>query len=127
MSNGAMGLADDSKALNSRVITLPRLLLLSVLDELPEGEGAMYRELKAGLKMNDGILLANIRALIKMEYIVQKKEKFENDKMTAYYITPSGREEIRRVKAWAAKWGGDNGGLGQGNSVLSGTGNKAKS
>jgi len=104
MSSNLLELAAESKALNSKIFSLPRILLLSALAELPEGEGATYRELRAGLALDDGVVFANLKVLAKMEYVQESKVKLENEKMTQYFITGAGREALAGVRAWLARW-----------------------
>jgi DNA-binding MarR family transcriptional regulator len=95
-----VSLAKDSKALNPDVFSIIRfqlLLNLSVADE------ASYRELKAGLQINDGALYTNLKALEKMGYINSRKELIGKKKLEIYWITPSGREEWNQIKEWLKK------------------------
>jgi DNA-binding transcriptional ArsR family regulator len=108
MRDGLLGLVGESKALNSKLFSLPRLLILSALEELPEGEGATYRELKASLGLGDGVLFANLNVLAEMGYVKLETVKVGNEKMTSYAVTNQGREEFRMVKIWMKKLlGGD--------------------
>ena len=122
-------LAAQSKALNSKIFSLPRILLLSALEELPEGEGAIYRELKASLEMDDGVVFANLKVLAAMGYVLESKVKLEKEEMTQYVITPSGREALAQVRTWLVKWsgGGGNGRHQQGHSNSGRIGHKAES
>lgn len=106
MHGHLVDLAAESKALNSKIFSLPRLLLLSALAELPNGEGAIYRELKAGLSLEDGVVFANLKVLIEYGYVKESKVKLEKEKMTQYEITESGRDALSQVRAWLAAWSG---------------------
>ncbi|OIO21456.1 hypothetical protein AUJ17_02395 [Candidatus Micrarchaeota archaeon CG1_02_47_40] len=104
-------IVSDSKALNSKVFSLPRLLILSSLDELPERESAQYRELKGALGLGDGVLFANLKALLQMGYIQEGEAKVEERNMTVYSIAKEGKEELKRLREWFLKWinlGGEN-------------------
>lgn len=99
-----LDLVGESKALNSKLFSLPRMLLLSVLAQLPQGETAQYRELRAELGLNDGVLFTNLKVLITMGYVQSAPARFENETMTTYSITLEGRAELERIKNWLAKW-----------------------
>ncbi|HIH29931.1 TPA: transcriptional regulator [Candidatus Micrarchaeota archaeon] len=106
MAGGTLGLLDESAALNSRVFSKTRLLILSVLDELPEGDSATFRELKAGLRLNEGVLFTNLGVLKEMGYVEEIDVKVRKRNMTAYHITNQGREELRSLESWFRKWAG---------------------
>jgi len=96
-------LVGESKALNSKIFSLPRMLLLHSLENLGS-DGATYRELKAGLRMEDGVLFSKLTALKKMGYVREEKVRLENQEMTAFFITSEGREALKDVKEWLGKW-----------------------
>jgi len=102
MAGGALGLVGESAALNPKIFSKTRLLILSVLGELPEGESATFRELKAGLKLNEGVLFTNLAVLKEMKYI-RETEVNAGRKMTAYSITREGREELKMLDEWLKK------------------------
>ena len=106
MHGRLLDLAQDSGVLNSKIFSLPRLLLLSALDELPQGEGAIYRELRAGLALDDGVVFANLKVLADMGYVKESKVKLEKEEMTQYEITESGRDALSQVRTWLANWSG---------------------
>jgi len=101
MVGGMLELVEESAALNPKILSKSRLLILSVLDEL-EGEGATFRELKAALRINEGVLFTNIGVLEEMGYVGESKVKVEK-KMTSYNITKEGRDELRKVDEWLKK------------------------
>ncbi len=89
----------SAKELDSDLITLPRLQILSALYPL-NGEVALYRDLKAGLELGDGILFFNLRALEKRGYISKEREQFGSRKMTEYRITGKGKEAFKKIILW---------------------------
>jgi DNA-binding MarR family transcriptional regulator len=99
-----IGLAAETKAINSKLLSLPRVLIMSALEELPEGEVATFRELKAALGLNDGVLFANLKVLGKMGYCEEQKVKFENEGMTGYKITAQGKADFDALRLWLKKW-----------------------
>ena len=96
-------LVRDSKALNSRLFSLPKLLILDSLEEYGL-DGAAYREIKAGLELEDGILYTSLSALKKMHYISVKKIRLENQTMTSYSLTSDGKQALDDVKRWLKQW-----------------------
>jgi DNA-binding MarR family transcriptional regulator len=106
MKDRILGLVAESKALNSKVFSLPRLLILAALEDLGE-DGSTYRELKAGLDMEDGALFSNLVALEAMEYVKKTKVELENKEMHSYSITPEGKETLGELRSWIRKWMGD--------------------
>jgi len=129
MLGGLLELAGESGSLNSKLFSLPRLLILSSLDQMPTGDLTPFRDLSKGLGLNDGVLFSNLKVLIKMGYAIEEPIKEEKEKMTGYAITEVGRVELRRVVFWIGRWAGGMGygKSGQGDSVLQGAGNQSKS
>jgi len=95
-------LVRDAHALNSKLISVPRLLILASLEDLGL-DGAAYRELKAGLEMDDGLLYSNLDALKEMGYVKEKEIRLENKEMTSYHITEDGKEALNSARAWLKK------------------------
>ncbi len=93
-----------SKALNSKLFSLPRMLIMRSLADLPEGEVVPFRELKASLDLGDGVLFANLKVLKRMEYIEEQKVTVQGEEMHAYALTKSGREELERMRNWISRW-----------------------
>ena len=106
MANGILELVDEVHTLNSKIISVPRLLILVSLEKLGL-DGAVYRELKAGLEMDDGILYSNLKALEEMRYIKEKDVKLENKELASYHITDEGKEALVEIrKANEQVWSG---------------------
>lgn len=103
MDGNTLALLEEARALNSKLFTLPRLELLSVLDYYAP-DSVEFRELKAALKMTDGKLLTNIYSLQKMGYVKSEKGNVENKTLTGYQITTEGRLDLAKVRAWLRKW-----------------------
>lgn len=102
MRDNIIDLVAEAKALNSKVFSLPRILLLVSLEDLGE-DGSSYRELKAGLDLEDGILFSNLNALEEMGYIKSKDVIVEKKKMTSYAITKEGKETLQALRVWFKK------------------------
>lgn len=96
-------LISEAKVLNSKAVSLPRILILLTLKDLQE-DGATYRELKIGLEMADGILYSNLNALEEMGYLKSNDITLENKKMTSYSITQEGKEALNSLCSWFRKW-----------------------
>jgi DNA-binding PadR family transcriptional regulator len=103
MKQDFLSLLMESKALNSKVFSLTRIQLLASLAVLPY-EGATFRELKASLEMDDGVLYANLNVLMEMRYLRSKKVRVEKKELESYIITPEGIEEWNRVKDWLRRF-----------------------
>ena len=103
MGGNIIDLVEDAKALNSKIFSLPRILILAVLEDLGD-DGSIYRELKAGLEMEDGVLFSNLKVLEEMGYIKSREVTLEKKNMTAYSITDEGREALDALCAWFKKW-----------------------
>jgi DNA-binding MarR family transcriptional regulator len=105
MEDRVIGLVNDSKALNSKIFSLPKILILISIEKLGE-DGATYTDLRAGLDLKDGILHSNLRTLKKMGYVSEKKVRLEKKTLRAYSITDEGKEALLSVRAWFRKWSG---------------------
>jgi len=128
MPGGLLELAGEAGAFNSKLISLPRLLILSALDPVPKGDLTPFRDLSRGLGLNDGVLFANLKVLIKMGYVVGESIKEGNENMTGYAITDVGRLELGKIVFWIGRWAGGMGygKSGQSDSVLQGAGHQTK-
>jgi DNA-binding PadR family transcriptional regulator len=102
MTDGILALVREAQAINSKLVSVPRLLILSSLENLGL-DGAAYRELKAGLEMEDGLLYSNLKALEEMGYLKEKDVKLGNKEMASYYITDDGKEALNAARAWLKK------------------------
>lgn len=103
MRENILDLINESKALNSKIFSLSRMLMLSSLESFGE-DGSTYRELKAGLDMDDGALFSNLKALEEMGYIAKKEVEVENKKMTSFHITKEGKEALHMLRSWLKRW-----------------------
>ena len=103
MDGDTLALLEKARALNSKLFSLPRLQLVSILAYYAP-DGVEFRELKAALKMTDGKLLSNIYALEKMGYLKAAKVNVENKTLTAYRLTEEGKLEYARIRAWLREW-----------------------
>lgn len=98
-----MGLVDESKTLNSKIFTLLRLELMSILASFGE-DGITYRELKASLGVSDGALYSNLKVLEKMGYVKPSTIKIEGKELESYKITAEGQIEWERASKWIGKF-----------------------
>jgi DNA-binding MarR family transcriptional regulator len=102
MKDNIIGLVAEAKALNSKVFSLPLILILVSLEDLGD-DGSSYRELKAGLDLEDGILFSNLNVLEEMGYIKSRDVTVEKKKMTSYAITKEGKENLEALRSWFKK------------------------
>ena len=65
-------------------------------------DGASYRELKAFLAMQDGILYSNLKALEEMQYVKFEKSKGlkPSKELDVIVITPEGKAALEKTKTW---------------------------
>jgi len=103
MHRDTLSIMDESQALNAKIFSLTRLKLLSSLAVLGP-DGATYRELKAALGIQDGVLYANLQALEEMGYLASKKIKFEGKELQLFSITSEGQEEWKRTREWLCRF-----------------------
>lgn len=102
MKANVLELVAEAKVLNSKVFSLPRILILASLEDLGP-DGSTYRELKAALEMEDGTLFSNLSALEEMGYIRKAKVELENKEMHAYSITNEGKAVLDSLRSWFRK------------------------
>lgn len=103
MQNDILSILNESEALNAKVFSLVRLKLLASLAALGP-DGATYRELKAALDINDGVLFANLNVLKDMGYLTSEKITSEGKELELYTITPEGQDEWKRTKTWLCRF-----------------------
>ena len=103
MQDDILSILNESEALNAKVFSLVRLKLLASLAVLGP-DGATYRELKAALNINDGVLFANLNVLKDMRYLTSEKITSEGKELELYTITPNGQDEWNRVKTWLCRF-----------------------
>ncbi|MFA5382654.1 MAG: transcriptional regulator [Candidatus Micrarchaeia archaeon] len=94
-----LNLVENSKAINSNLFSRQRILILKSLESLDQ-EGAVFRQLKAFLELDDGSLASSLKMLEEIGFIKSKKIKLENKNMTQYFITNHGKEEFNIFKKW---------------------------
>ncbi|ACL17346.1 transcriptional regulator [Methanosphaerula palustris] len=103
MQDDILSILNESEALNAKVFSLVRLKLLASLAALGR-DGATYRELKAALTINDGVLFANLNVLKDMGYLTSEKITSDGKELELYTITPNGQDEWKRVKTWLCRF-----------------------
>jgi DNA-binding MarR family transcriptional regulator len=103
MQDDILSILNESEALNAKVFSLVRLKLLASLAVLGR-DGATYRELKAALTINDGVLFANLNVLKDMGYLTSEKITSDGKELELYTITPTGQDEWKRVKTWLCRF-----------------------
>jgi len=103
MDDRIIGLVGEAKLVNSKIFSLPRLLILMSLENLGQ-DGATFTELRAGLDLKDGILHSNLKTLKEMGYIAERKVKLEKKTLKSYSMTEEGREALLTARNWFRKW-----------------------
>ena len=103
MQNDILSILNESETLNAKVFSLVRLKLLASLAALGP-DGATYRELKAALDINDGVLYANLNVLKDMGYLTSEKITSEGKELELYIITPEGLDEWTRIRTWLCRF-----------------------
>jgi len=103
MHSDFLSVMNESQALNAKVFSLVRLKLLASLAVLGP-DGATYRELKAALDINDGLLFANLNVLKENGYLVSGKVTSDGKELELYSITPDGLDEWNRVRDWLCRF-----------------------
>ncbi len=93
----------EAAALNAKVVSLPRLQLLRILEYF-HPDGIEFRELQSAMNMSDGKLLSNLYALRDFGYLRPEEVKVENKTLTIYNLSPSGLAEWQRTRHWLIKW-----------------------
>ena len=95
---------EEAKAVNSKIVSLKRLLILLILRGYGPEE-VTFRELTVGLSMKEGIFQSHIALLIKMGYVKQRKVPFnEKKKLTVYAITPEGEAALAKFENLFGDW-----------------------
>ena len=102
MQNDILSILNESEGLNAKVFSLVRLKLLASLAALGP-DGATYRELKAALDINDGVLFANLNVLKDMGYLTSEKITSEGKELELYTITTEGQDEWKRTQSLAVQ------------------------
>ena len=103
MQNDILSILNESEGLNAKVFSLVRLKLLASLASLGP-DGATYRELKAALDINDGVLFANLNVLKDMGYLRSEKITSDGKELELYTITAEGHDEWKRIKSWLRRF-----------------------
>ncbi len=103
MPDDILSILNESEALNAKVFSLVRMKLLASLAALG-ADGATYRELKAALSINDGVLFANLNVLKDMGYLTSEKIISDGKELELYTITPEGQDEWERITSWLRRF-----------------------
>ncbi len=101
---------EEAKTLNSKLFSLPRILILLSLSALQKKESATYRELKSAIGLSDGVLFANLKVLKDMGYIKEEKVKVDNETMTSYFVTSLAKEDLKKMFSWVRNVSGESNG-----------------
>ena len=91
-------LLEKSKKINESTVTLTRTLIMALLEYFIDG--IQFRELSTALNISDGKLISNLNKLIDFEYVGKFEEQIENKKINIYYLTKSGKAELKRIIEW---------------------------
>ncbi|MGD0817827.1 MAG: transcriptional regulator [Methanomassiliicoccales archaeon] len=102
MTRDMLEVIGESKSLNSKLFSLIRIQIMSSLAELGR-DGSSYRELKAVLNEDDGVLNSNLKALEGMGYIESKDVKIEQKNLKSYNITTEGEIAWNVTRIWLKK------------------------
>jgi hypothetical protein len=103
MQDDLLTILNESEGLNAKAFSLVRLKLLAGL-AAPGPDGATYRELRAALNINDGVLFANLNVLKDMGYLTSGKITSEGKELELYIITAEGLDEWDRIRAWLCRF-----------------------
>ena len=103
MQQDFLKLIDEAQALNSKLFSLIRFELMANLAVFGD-DGVTYRELKAALKLSDGVLYSNLQTLATMGYVNISTIKYENKDLQLFKITPEGTNEWKNVRSWLCKF-----------------------
>lgn len=93
---------EESNSLNPNLFSLTRILIMLNLTDLGE-DGSTYRELKAVLQLNDGVLHSNLKALESMGYVKSNDVKIEEKNLKSYNITEDGKYAWENARKWLKK------------------------
>ena len=103
MPDDILTVLKESEGLNSKIFSLVRLKLLASL-ATPGPDGATFRELKAALNINDGVLYANLNVLKDMGYLTSGRVTSGGKELELYAITHEGEEEWKRTRTWLCRF-----------------------
>lgn len=103
MQSDYLSIMNESRTLNAKVFSLVRMKLLASLSVLGP-DGATFRELKAALEINDGVLFANLNVLKEMGYLISEKITSEGKELELFSITPEGLDEWIKVREWLRRF-----------------------
>ena len=102
MTGDMLAVIKESKSLNSRLFSLIRMQIMSSLVELGR-DGSSYRELKAVLQEDDGVLNSNLKSLESMGYLISSDIRIEGKNLKSYSITKDGEVTWIATKEWLRK------------------------
>ncbi|MFA5294978.1 MAG: transcriptional regulator [Methanoregulaceae archaeon] len=103
MHHDVLSIVNESQALNAKMFSLVRLKLIASLAALGP-DGATYRELKAALEINDGVLYSNLNVLKDFGYLTSEKIIFEGKELELFAVTSQGLDEWARTREWLCKF-----------------------
>ena len=82
---------------HKKLFNLARLGILETLS----GEGAIsFSDLKAVCGLTDGNLVAHLRVLEKLNFVVSSKCFVDKKPRTTYTVTLKGEENLKALKVW---------------------------
>ncbi len=90
---------NKSQEINSRLISLVRLMLLKHLASVYP-DGILFRDLKSALNISEGTLFANLKTLLEMGLIKKENANFEGRELEFFTITEDGLSAWDQIKEW---------------------------
>jgi len=89
---------ENSKKINSKVFTLTRCILLTLM--WFNKDGLQFRELKNILNISDGKLKSNLDFLQDIGFIKRIPIRLDQKDMHIYMIEDSGKNELKKIIRW---------------------------
>jgi len=99
MDEDLLSLMEASRAINSKLISVIRIKILSSLYVLGP-DGATFRELKATLNIPDGLMYSNLKVLEGMGIIRSEKITLEGKQLENYKMTAEGYSQWDAARSW---------------------------
>lgn len=102
MDTNALSLFEESSSINSKLVSMQRIKILSSLCSLGP-DGATFRELKATLGIPDGLMYSNLKALEAMGVISSESVSLEGKALLNFKMTAEGYSQWEKARSWLCR------------------------
>jgi hypothetical protein len=109
MPENYLAMLKESSKLDPKVFSLTRIKILHSLWQI-HPDGITFREFSAGMAIQDGLLLQNLRTLGEMGYLRSERAEALGKILETFYLTELGKAIWSESREWLLSFIGEEAG-----------------